>query len=137
MYFINVMYPMGTSGRFDIDHYTKVHVPLGVGLLWKHYQVRPTSIALQSDTFGVDRTAKTSTYAVISTMHFTTRAEAECFVDLFERPQEAAMLAADWPNFTDEEPVVVMGSTTPVDVDAVIQQSPAVIENALRSAEAP
>ncbi|WP_327579034.1 EthD domain-containing protein [Streptomyces sp. NBC_00145] len=117
-----------------MDHYTQVHVPLGVGLLWKHYQVKPVGITLQAETFGVDRTAASSAYAVITTMLFQSRADAECFIDLFERPQEAAMLVSDWPNFTDENPVVVMGSSTPMAVEAVIGQSTSVIQSALQSA---
>lgn len=130
MYFVNVMYPRTASGRFDLDYYLRVHAPLGIGLLWKHFQVKPITLDVQTDTFGVDRTEASAQYAVISTVTFSTRAEAECFIDLFERPREAAVLSSDWPNFTDGQPVVVLGSVSPMDVDEVIQQSHAVIEAA-------
>lgn len=130
MYFVNVMYPRTSSGRFDHDHYLRVHAPLGIGLLWKHFGVKPLTLDVHTNTFGVDRTEASAPYAVISTVTFATRADAECFIDLFERPQEAAVLSSDWPNFTDARPVVVLGSVLPMDVDDVIQRSHAVIEAA-------
>ena len=130
MYFVSVMYPRTPSGHFDLDYYLRVHTPLGIGLLWQLYQVKPMSLDIHTDTFGTDRTEASAPYAVISTATFATRADAERFIDVFERPQEAAVLSSDWPNFTDGRPEVVLGAVSPLDVDDVIQRSHTVIETA-------
>ncbi|HKP42744.1 EthD domain-containing protein [Mycobacterium sp.] len=135
MYFVSVMYPRTSSGWFDLGYYLRVHAPLGIGLLWKHFQVKPITLEVHTDTFGVDRTEASAPYAVISTVTFATRADAECFIDLFERPREAAVLSSDWPNFTEGRPVVVLGAVSQLDVDDVIEQSHTIIETAFAAPE--
>ena len=122
MYAVNVMYPIATSGRFDVDHYKNVHIPLGVGLMWKHFQVKPIAIHFHYPTYGVDRKPASAPFAAITTMQFNSRDDAHCFIALFEKPEEAAKLAADWPNFTDESPIVVIGAVDDIATDDVLAQ---------------
>jgi hypothetical protein len=130
MYAVHVMYPRTEGVTFDYDWYFSVHMPMGLGLLERHTGVKPKQILFTRDTFGPDRTDRSSQFFVIGTLVFDERAEAEAFIDLFEMPEPEAMLSADWPKFTGADPIVVLGRFDELDADDYIAVSAAPIEAA-------
>jgi hypothetical protein len=129
MYFVQVMYPR-TTGRFDLDHYLSVHVPMGKGSLWKYEHAKPRESFLYIDTYGMDRRPESAAYHVIATQHYDTKEQAEAFIRLFENPEIAGMLKADWPKYTDADPIVVLGRVHQPSWEETIARSDEVLRSA-------
>jgi hypothetical protein len=132
MYFVQVMYPR-TTGRFDLQHYLNVHVPMGKGAAFRYEGVKPVQSWLYVDTYGMDRTPGSAAYHVIATQHYETKHEAEAFIRLFENPDVGTMLRADWSNYTDASPVCVLGRVFDPGLDETLARA----EDVLRRAGAP
>jgi hypothetical protein len=126
MYGVNVMYPR-TTGRFDLDHYMNVHVPLGAGSLWRYEGIKPRGAWFYMDPYGMDRRPESSPYHLISTHHYDTKEEADAFIRLFEDPEVSKMLADDWPKYTDAAPICVLARVEDARWDDAIERSDAVL----------
>ncbi len=120
MHCVHIAYPRVEGASFDLTHYVDVHVPMGLGLLWKHFEIKPTRVLLQQETYGPDRTAASAPFDLVATMVFENKADADRFIDVFENPEAAGMLQADWPRFTQSQPLAVLGELTELDVDRLL-----------------
>lgn len=123
MHVVQIMYPREDGVTFNLQHYLDVHIPMGLGLLWKHYQVKPAQAMLTHDTYGRDRAPSSAQYSAISTLIFNERAEAERFIELFEIPEAREQLSADWSRFTGQPPVVVLGAMAHLDAEEFIAEA--------------
>ena len=135
MYVVNVMYPNEPGSEFDMQHYLDVHMPMGVGLLHKLFGVNPRRVEIQAETYGPDRTNATAKYHCCCVLYFDAKEEADQFIGVFENEAAAAMLAADWPNYTVGEPVVVFGRAFDIDPDDLIARSENVLSKAATEIE--
>ena len=132
MYVVHVMYPNpGAPGQqFDIEHYFKIHMPMGVGLMNREYGVTPLRVEVTHDTYGADRTHNSAGYNCFGSVYFETKEEVDHFIDLFDLEQPRSLLEADWPKYTPANPVALIGKVTSLDPAETLTQSKAVIESA-------
>jgi len=108
MFCVKVMYPKkpGSSYKFNLDHYFKTHMTMGLGLFRKHIGHSP--LRVECDVNPESMTPGEPRYYLICSMYFNTRDEAEGFARLFAIPEAAAQLRADWPNYTELDPEAVV-----------------------------
>ena len=132
MYVVHVMYPnpADSDQEFDTEHYFKVHMPMGVGLMCQEYGVKPVRIEVTSNTYGADRTHGSADYNCFGSVYFETKEEADRFIDLFELERPRALLEADWLKYTPANPIAVLGEVTVMDPVEAIEQSIQVIADA-------
>ena len=120
---VHIAYPRIAGADFDLDHYLAVHVPLGVGLLWRHFGVKPDRVLLAHGTYGPDRTGASAPYDVVATMIFARKEDADRFIDVFQTPEAAALIQADWERFTKAQPIAVLGELRELDPDDLLARS--------------
>lgn len=132
MYVVNVMYPNppGSNSTFDMKHYLDVHMAMGLGLLHKHFGVKPTRLEIVGDTYGSDRTNKSALYHCFCLVYFDRKEDADRFIDLFNMELPVKLLSADWPKYTPTDPVAVLGRSFEMDVEETVARGPAVIAKA-------
>lgn len=108
-------YPWDAGKPFNLDHFLKVHLPLGVGLTEKHLGIRPLGILVHvNEPVGGEPPA----FAAVSNVYFATEADARRFLTLFEVEEAARLLIADFPNYTAGPPRVALSSLTPFQASA-------------------
>jgi hypothetical protein len=121
MYMVAFMYPNKKGGRFNFEHFVKVHLPLGLYQTFKHLRVKPTKLVVYSPACNVGNPNAPLPYIAISSVFFATRAEAEIFSGLFGVEEAARLLSADFPNYTPGPPDVMMAEVTELtDIDGLI-----------------
>ncbi len=121
MYMVAFMYPNKAGGSFDLQHFIKVHLPLGLYQTFKHLALKPVKLVVYSPTWNVGNRQELLPYIAISSVFFNTRAEAEKFSGLFGFEEAARLLSADFANYTPGPPDVMMAEVTELtDVDGLI-----------------
>lgn len=121
MYMVAFMYPNRQGATFNLDHFIKVHLPLGLHQTFKHLAIKPKKLVVYSPTWNVGQPRELLPYIAISSCFFETRAEAEKFSGLFGFEEAARLLSADFPNYTPGPPDVMMAEVTELkDVDSLI-----------------
>ena len=121
MFMVAFMYANKPGGVFNLEHFIKVHLPLGLYQTFKHLGVKPLKLVVYSPTWNVGNPQALLPYIAISSVFFATRAEAEKFSGLFGFDEAARLLSADFPNYTPGPPDVMMAEVTELtDVDGLI-----------------
>jgi hypothetical protein len=121
MYMVAFMYPNKPGATFNLEHFIKVHLPLGLHQTFKHLAIKPKKLVVYSPTWNVGQPGALLPYIAISSCFFETRAEAEKFSGLFGFEEAARLLSDDFPNYTPGPPDVMMAEVTELnDVDALI-----------------
>lgn len=121
-YMVAFMYPASESGRFDLEHYINVHLPLGVGLTKKHLNIKPSRIVVYSsqDDAGASNRGR---YAAITSVYFDSKEKAATFLRLFDVAEAAQRLTADYPNYTDHPPEAIAARVLEIpDIDGLIKR---------------
>jgi len=121
MYMVAFMYPNKQGATFNLDHFIKVHLPLGLHQTFKHLAIKPKKLVVYSPTWNVGPPGALLPYIAISSCFFDTRADAEKFSGLFGFEEAARLLSADFPNYTPGPPDVMMAEVTELtDVNSLI-----------------
>lgn len=104
---VSFQYPWDADRPFNLEHFLKVHLPLGVGLTEKHLGIRPLGIVAHvCEPVGGSPPA----FAAVSNVYFATEAEARRFLTLFEVEEAARLLTGDFPNYTAGPPRVALSA---------------------------
>lgn len=114
MHCVKVLYPNTPGSSFNLEHYLKVHVPLGLGLLKKHCGVVPVRI----EAAGNPRSLVEGTrppYHMIFSAYFNSREEAESFKKLFGVEEAVRLQKGDWPNFSQSDPEIIITEIVEID----------------------
>ncbi len=120
MYSLTFMYPSGVRA-FDVDHFLKVHLPLGLSLTEKHFGFRPLKLFVQIPMTTGDGTGEAARYGALSSVVFETEAQVLTFSRLFEVEEAARLLSEDFPNYTAGPPAIMIAKVIEIDdVDSVI-----------------
>lgn len=131
MYMVAFMYPNAPGASFDFEHFTNVHLPLGLGLTLKHLKLTPAKIVVYSPTSAVG--GAQAPYITISSVFFETQEQAEAFSRLFEVEEAARRLSADFPNYTPGPPDVLVAKVVELtDIKGFVDKF-ALIEQATRA----
>ena len=93
---VNIFYPDKEGGRFDLDYYLNVHMPMAIEKLG-------SSLRGVSVEYGVSGVQPGTKIAYIAMCNYTFDS-AEAFLDAFL--PHAELLQGDMPNYTDIEPVM-------------------------------
>ena len=104
MYCVRIMYPNLPGSKFNYEHYFAVHLPLGLGLLKKHFGVAP--VRVEADTKPYSAPGVPHPYHMINSLYFKTKDEADAFVRLFGVEEAARLLKEDWPKYTSADPAI-------------------------------
>jgi len=96
---ISVLYPKQDGGRFDMDYYLKVHIPMVQDKLGAACK----SVAVEEGMSGV-MPGTPPTYCVLCHLAFES---VEKFQSAFA--QHANAIMADIPNYTSLQPVIQIG----------------------------
>jgi uncharacterized protein (TIGR02118 family) len=96
---ISVLYPAEDGGRFDMDYYLKVHIPMVRDKLGASCK----SVAVEQGLSGM-MPGTPPTYCVVAHMVFES---VEKFQSAFAPHAETIM--ADIPNYTSLQPVIQIG----------------------------
>ena len=121
MFMVAFMYPNKPGATFNLEHFLRVHLPLGLHQTFKHLGLKPVKLVVYSPTRNVGNPAVLLPYIAISSVFFRSRAEAEKFSGLFAVEEAARLLSADFPNYTPGPPDVMLAEVTELtDVDALI-----------------
>jgi hypothetical protein len=122
-YMVAFIYPRVEGERFDVDHYLNVHLALGVGLTHKHLKIKPSKIAVYTAIEGTDDNPVSKGYTTICNLFFDTKEDADKFLGLFDVPEAAERLSADYPNYTAKPPQAIWAKVTELhDMDALIDR---------------
>lgn len=132
MHCVSIMYPNPPGSAFNLQHYLAVHMPMGIGLLHQHFGIAPQRIEVLANGCGVDGAATAAPYHCVCNMHFDKREHVDRLIDLFGMEQPARLLKADWPKFTQADPVVLFSRCQDLDPADLIANAPRVIEAATR-----
>lgn len=95
---ISILYPARDGGRFDMDYYLNVHMPMSIGYLGAADGFRGVSVEE-----GVSGAAPGSAPAFVAMCDYlfeSTEAFLSAFLPYAER------LQGDMPNYTDIEPLI-------------------------------
>lgn len=123
MYMVAFCYANKPGGKFNLDHFINVHLPLGLSQTLKHLRLKPEKLVVYSPTWNVGNPAALLPYIAISSVFFKNRADAEKFSGLFGFEEAARLLSADFPNYTPGPPDVMMAEVTELtDMDALIRK---------------
>ena len=95
---ISILYPRTDGSRFDVEYYTRRHMPRSIELLGRHSGYRGVVVEQ-----GVAGAAPGSPPAYAAMCHFTFDS-VESFMEAFL--PHAAELQGDIPNYTDVQPVI-------------------------------
>ena len=106
MFMVAFMYPAGPNGDFDYEHFTQVHLPMGLGLTKKHLGITPKKIIVFNPI--VTGEGDLAPYAAISNVLFETEQEAQTFCSLFTFEEAARRLSDDFANYTSGAPEVIL-----------------------------
>ncbi len=126
MYRVAFMYPNKQGAVFNLEHFIRVHLPLGLHQTFKHLGLKPVKLVVYSPAWNAGNPGALLPYIAISSVFFPTRAEAERFCGLFAVEEAARLLSADFPNYTPGPPDVMMAEVTELtDVEGLIASHPA------------
>ena len=93
---VSVLYPNAAGKAFDIDYYTKKHIPMVTAALGSALKLIEVEKGLAGGAPGAP-----ATYVIMGHLYFET---LEAFQNAFGPQMEK--FQADLPNFTKVEPVV-------------------------------
>jgi uncharacterized protein (TIGR02118 family) len=113
MYRVDVMYPKKPGSSFNFAHWSEVHLPMGLRLLKQHCGVSPIRVEACRSPYGppgID-----AHYHLINSLYFNTRDDADAFFRLFAIEEAARELKADWPNYTQSDPEVMISEVIECD----------------------
>ena len=91
MYMVAFMYPVSADSKFDYEHFTKTHLPMGLGLTKKHLGITPLKIIVFQPIVTGD--GELAPYSAISNVMFATEQEAKKFCTLFTFEEAARRLS--------------------------------------------
>ncbi len=113
MYRIEVMYPNKPGSTFNLKHWSEVHLPMGLRLLKKHCGVSPVRVEAYPNPYAPP--GMTAPYHLANSLYFNTREDADAFINLFGIEEAARELRADWPNYTQSDPDVMISEVIDCD----------------------
>jgi hypothetical protein len=120
MHVLTFLYPRTPGKKFDYDYHAATHLPLGIGLTDKFLGLKPEKVWIQR--FAESAGSPAPEYYAAAHICFRTRAEVEKFSTLFEYPEAAERLSADWARFTERPPVAVVSEWFDYDdMDALVR----------------
>jgi uncharacterized protein (TIGR02118 family) len=114
MYCVKVLYPNKAGSSFNLKHYLDVHVPLGLGLLKKHCRTSARKIEVDVNPYGLTPQAHVPYHAIFSA-YFDRKSDAAAFQQLFSIDEVVRELMADWPNYTEADPEIMISEVVEVD----------------------
>jgi uncharacterized protein (TIGR02118 family) len=114
MYCVKVLYPKKPGSSFNLKHYLSVHVPLGLGLLKKHCGVSAQRVEVDANPYGLTPEAKVPYHAIFSAF-FDKKSDAAAFQRLFSIDEVVRELMADWPNYTEADPEIMISEVITFD----------------------
>lgn len=113
MYCVKVLYPNKAGSSFNLKHYLSVHVPMGLRLLKQHCEVSAQRIEVDVNPYGLNAESHVP-YHVIFSAYFDKQSDADSFQKLFSIDEVAQELMADWPNYTEADPEVMISEVVTV-----------------------
>jgi uncharacterized protein (TIGR02118 family) len=113
MHCVRIVYPTGAGRSFDWRHYFDVHLPLGLGLLRRHAGVTPERVEVERELRRPDGSC--GPYQCVCSLYFREQRGVDALIGLFQIESVARELEADWPNYTDVRPELLIGETQDVD----------------------
>ena len=114
-------YPRAQDGPLDLQHYLNVHLPLGVGLTNKLLGIRPKRMTVYSSMEGTGSDSIAAEHAIITTLIFDSKDQADKFLTLFDIEEAATRLTEDYANFTAHHPHPIWGEVVEItDMDPLI-----------------
>jgi hypothetical protein len=111
MHVLTFMYPTAPGGTFNVEHYFRVHLPMGAGLAWKHLEIAVKKMIIQT-VRGPENGGLEAPYYVLCHVPFETREEADRLATLFADEEARRRLSEDWPNYTPISPVAMLSEWT-------------------------
>jgi uncharacterized protein (TIGR02118 family) len=114
MYCVKVLYPNKVGSSFNLKHYLHVHVPLGLGLLKKHCGISAQKIQVDVHPHGLTPQVQPPYHAIFSA-YFDSESDAAAFQKLFSIDEAVRELRADWPNYTEADPEVMISEVVEID----------------------
>src|SRR5262249_5499198 len=114
MYCVKILYPNKPGSSFNLKHLLEVHIPLGLGLLRKHCDVTPDRCEIDVNPYGLAPDAQVPYHALCS-VYFGKNTDADAFQKLFAIEEAAREVKADWPNYTDADPQIMISEVIELD----------------------
>lgn len=120
MHVVSIRYPRKAAEPFNLEHYLKVHVAMGLNLFRELNGFLPRRVFLQHSSCGLDGNPGSSDSYATSWLCFDTREQAEGFAKVFRDPQASQVLINDMPNYAPLAPTFLLGELIEIeDVVAV------------------
>ncbi len=113
MYRVDIMYPNKQGSTFNLKHWLEVHLPMGLRLLKQHCGVSPIKVEACQNPHGPPGLALP--YHLINSLYFNTRDDADSFIRVFGIEEAARELKADWSNYTQSDPEVMISELVEFD----------------------
>lgn len=101
---VSIMYPNTPGSAFNLRYYLDVHMPVAIGLM-QQGAVAPVRMEILANGHGLDGTAASAPYHCVSNLYFKTREEADKLLAVLGSEEAVRLLVADWPNYTQADPV--------------------------------
>ena len=100
---ISVLYPAASDATFNMDYYTKTHMPLVMDT-WGSEGMTGYKVVKMAGT----ATGDAAPYTVLALLHFQSLQQ---FQTAAQGPN-AQKVMGDIPNFSNKEPVILIGEVT-------------------------
>ena len=102
---VSTMYPNPPGSVFNLQHYLEVHLPLAINLLHQHFAIAPDRIDVLANGKGFDGTPASAPYHCVTNLYFKTSQDVDKLLALLGSEDAERLLVADWPNYTQADPV--------------------------------
>lgn len=113
MYSVRILYPQTPGSEFNLDHYIRVHSPMGLGLLKSTFGIVPLRVEIDANPIAIG--PELPAFHCASNLYFEKLADVEAFKELFARPETARILQDDFANYTTNHPVISVCEVVQID----------------------
>lgn len=120
---VSIMYPNPPGSVFNLRYYLDVHMPVAIGLM-KQGAVAPLRMEILSNGLGLDGTAASAPYHCVSNLYFKSREEADKLMAVLGSEEAVRLLVADWPNYTQADPVAQISLCQSLDLADLVANAP-------------
>lgn len=111
MHVLTFLYPSAPGKSFDFRHYFETHLPLGAGLAHKILNIDVSRMIIQK-VRGPSEGGIPAPYYVLCHVVLETKEQADTLATIFEDPEAASRLSADWPKYTPVSPQAMLSEWT-------------------------
>ncbi len=128
MYVVSIRYPRKPGEEFNFEHWSEVHMPLGIATFRQTNGISPTKVMVQHETFGMDGQSESSDAYITVWLIFDTSAGLDGFRKLHNDNIASADLSEDFDNYAPLPPQLTLGKLQTFDnMEIILEKGDALL----------